>query len=113
MKIIGTWRLLALLAVCGTAWAQAKPPSDSTEKAIAALENQWLQSQKTNNPDLVAPLLADKFVTTGLDGKMRNKDQMIASEKQRKYASCRIRRRPSYRIRRYGHSDGRVQRYGH
>jgi hypothetical protein len=53
MKIIGTWCLLALLAVGSTAWAQAKPASDSTEKAIAALENQWLQSQKTNNPDLV------------------------------------------------------------
>jgi len=87
MKIIGTWCLLALLTVGGTAWAQAKPASDSTEKAVAALENQWLQSQKTNNPDLVAPLLADKVVSTGLDGKVRSKDQMIASEKQRKYAS--------------------------
>jgi hypothetical protein len=26
-----------------------------TEKAVAALEQQWLESQKTNNPDLVAP----------------------------------------------------------
>jgi uncharacterized protein (TIGR02246 family) len=87
MNIRETWCLLALLAIGSAASAQANQPSDSTEKAIAALENQWLQSQKTNNPDLVAPLLADKFVTTSLDGKVRNKDQMIASERQRKYAS--------------------------
>jgi|SRR5579863_7852348 len=88
MKIFGTWCLLALLAAGGTAWAQATPANDSTEKAIEALENQWLQSQKTSNPDLVAPLLADKFVTTGLDGKVRNKTEMLASEKPRKYASA-------------------------
>ena len=88
MKIIGTWCLLALLAVGGTAWAQAKPASDSTEKAIAALENQWLQSQKTNNPDLVAPLLADKFVSTGADGKVTNKAQTLADAKASKFVSA-------------------------
>jgi hypothetical protein len=41
-----------------------------TEKAVAALEQQWLQSQETNNPDLIAPLLADKFIGTGADGKL-------------------------------------------
>jgi ketosteroid isomerase-like protein len=88
MKNLGMWCLLALLAVGSAAWVQAQQANDTTEKAIVALENQWLQSQKTNNPDLVAPLLADKFVTTGLDGKVRNKNQMLASEKQRKYTSA-------------------------
>jgi hypothetical protein len=88
MKIIGTWCLLALLAVGGTAWAQAKPASDSTEKAIAALENQWLQSQKTNNPELLAPLLAERFVNTGSDGKVTNKAQTLEQAKARKYTSA-------------------------
>jgi uncharacterized protein (TIGR02246 family) len=69
------------------AWAQAQQAVGTTEQAIAALENQWLQSQKTNNPDLVAPLLADKIVSTGGDGKVANKEQMLAEAKGRKYTS--------------------------
>jgi hypothetical protein len=52
-----------------------------------ALEQQWLQSQKTNNPDLVAPLLADKFITTGSDGKVNNKTESLATAKATKYTS--------------------------
>ena len=59
-----------------------------TEKAVAALEEQWLQSQKTNNPDLVAPLLADKFVSTGPDGKVTNKAEALANAKATKYVSA-------------------------
>ena len=54
----------------------------------AALEQQWLQSQKTNNPDLVVPLLADKFVNTGSDGKVTNKAESLASAKATKYDSA-------------------------
>lgn len=56
-----------------------------TEKAVAALEHQWLQSQKTNNPDLVAPLLADKFVNTARDGKVTGKADSLAAAKATKY----------------------------
>jgi ketosteroid isomerase-like protein len=57
------------------------------EKAVAALEQQWLQSQKTNNPDLVAPLIADKFVGTGPDGKVSGKAELLAEAKATKYSS--------------------------
>jgi hypothetical protein len=57
-----TGYLFGVLAVASAAWAQSQQVTGETEKAVAALENQWLQSQKTNNPDLLAPLLADKFV---------------------------------------------------
>lgn len=57
------------------------------EKAVAALEQQWLQSQKTNNPDLVAPLIADKFVGTGPDGKVTGKAELLADAKATKYSS--------------------------
>src|ERR1700681_1769868 len=80
--------LLGLLSLGSAALSQAQQTSGGTEKAIAALENQWLQSQKTNNPDLVAPLLADKIVSTGNDGKVETKDQMLADAKSRKYASA-------------------------
>jgi hypothetical protein len=55
-----TWILclLALVLLGGAAWSQAQT-TGGTEKAVAALEEQWVQSQKTNNPDLIAPHLAD------------------------------------------------------
>jgi ketosteroid isomerase-like protein len=77
--------LLALLSLVGVAWSQT---TGGTEKAVAALEQQWLQSQKTNNPDLVAPLLADKLVITDSDGKVRNKTEWLAYAKATKYVSA-------------------------
>lgn len=68
--------------------SQAQQTRGSTEKAVTALENQWLQSQKTNNPDLVAPLMADKFVSTDSDGKFMNKAQALADAKATKWTSA-------------------------
>jgi len=88
MKNTRAWCLLGLLTLGSAAVSQAQHTNGATEKAVAALENQWLQSQKTNNPDLVAPLLADKFVSTGSDGKVTNKAESLAEAKARKYASA-------------------------
>ena len=81
------WCLVGLLALGSAARPQEKTAGAGTEKAIAALEQQWLQSQKTNNADLVAPLLADKFVNTASDGKVSDKTQSLADAKATKYAS--------------------------
>ena len=79
----------ARFALAGSAsLSQAQQASGATEKAILALEKQWIQSQKTNNPDLLAPLLADKFVNTSTDGKVRNKAETLAEEKATKYSSA-------------------------
>jgi ketosteroid isomerase-like protein len=80
--------LLASLALAIAAGTQAQQMSGDTEKAIAALENQWLQSTKTNNPELAAPLLADKFVSTGSDGKVQTKSEMLSDAKTRKWSSA-------------------------
>src|SRR5271157_6190984 len=80
MKKIFMWCLSGLLLVGSAAWLQAQQ-TGNTEKAVAALEQQWLQSQRTNNPDLVAPLLADNFVSTGVDGKVMNKAETLADAK--------------------------------
>ena len=53
------WCLLGLVLLVSSAWAQAGK-SGGSEQAVADLEHKWLQSQKTNNPDLIAPYLADK-----------------------------------------------------
>ena len=86
MKKVLMWCLVGLLALGSAARSQAQT-TGGTEKAVAALEEQWLQSQKTNNPDLVAPLLADKFVGTGVDGKVMNKTEELADAKATKYNS--------------------------
>ena len=64
MKRPWLWCVFALLSLGSASLSQAQQASSATEKAVLALENQWMQSQKTNNPDLLAPLLADKFVET-------------------------------------------------
>jgi len=76
--------LAGLFSLGITTRSQAQT-TGGTEKAVAALEQQWLQSQKTNNPDLVAPLLADKFVSTGSDGKIQTKAESLATAKATKY----------------------------
>ncbi len=88
MKKVWMWSALGLLSLGTAAWAQVQPAGGATEKAIAALEHQWLQSQQTNNPELLAPLLADKIVGTGADGKVANREQMLAEAKGRKYSSA-------------------------
>lgn len=54
-----------------------------TEKAIAALEDQWIRADRTNNPDLAAPLLAEKYICTWMDGSILNKAQTLAGAKAR------------------------------
>lgn len=86
MKRTWMWCLVGLFLLGNGAWAQDKMGGDS-EKAVAALEQQWLQSQKTNKPDMIAPLLSDKFINTASDGKVSGKAESLASAKATKYDS--------------------------
>ena len=85
MKRISMWFLIAVIALTSAAWLYAQA---DTEKAVAGLEQKWLESQKANNPDMVAPLLADKFVSTGSDGKVNDKAGALADQKNTKYTSA-------------------------
>lgn len=87
MKRTLTWCLIGFVLLSKAAWSQAQT-TGGTEKAVAALEEQWLQSQKTNNPDLIAPALADKFVSTSSDGKVSSKAEHLANTKSTKYSSA-------------------------
>ena len=87
MKKTWMWCVIGLLFLGSAAWSQAQT-AGGTEKAVAALEQQWLQSQKTNNPDLVAPLLADTFVNTSTDGKVTGRTETLATAKATKYDSA-------------------------
>ncbi|MDP9337822.1 MAG: nuclear transport factor 2 family protein [Acidobacteriota bacterium] len=86
MKRTWMWCFIAWLSLGSVARLQAQT-AGGTEKAVAALEEQWMQSQKTNNPDVLTTLLADKFVNTGVDGKVTGKAETLANAKATKYES--------------------------
>ena len=79
------WCIAALLLFALPASAQKESAAGGTEKAVAALEQQWLKAQQTSNPDLLAPLLADGFTDTSSDGKVFGKTEALAAIKGSKY----------------------------
>ncbi len=87
MKRTWIWCLIGLLSLGSAAWSQAQT-TGGIEKAVAALEEQWLQALKTNNPDLLAPLLADKLVITSEVGKVAGKAETLADVKSMKWNSA-------------------------
>lgn len=86
MNRIVRWSGLAL-ALLVTAMCSLAQNNATTEKAVAALEQQWLKSQQTNNVTLVAPLLAKGFTNTSSEGKVTDRAQDIAEAKATKYTS--------------------------
>jgi ketosteroid isomerase-like protein len=80
------WSVLGLPFLVSTACAQTS--TGTTEKVVAALEDQWAQAQRTNNADLVAPLLADNFVQTTGEGRVTtSKAAALANAKAEKFSS--------------------------
>ena len=67
MTRIAKWHLVVLVVFASAAWLQAQD-TGTTEQAVASLEEKWMQGQKTNNPDMIAPLLADNMVSMTSDG---------------------------------------------
>jgi ketosteroid isomerase-like protein len=88
MTHTGKWCLAGLVSLVGVASVLAQQANGGVEKAVAALESQWLKSEQTNNADLAAPLLADRFVSTGDDGKVMNKAEGLADQKATRYTSA-------------------------
>ena len=87
MKRTLIWCLLGLVLLVSAVRSQPQK-TGGTEKAVEALEQQWLQAQKTNNPDLLAPLLADKIVVTEADRKVNDKAATLAVYKKTKWDSA-------------------------
>jgi ketosteroid isomerase-like protein len=79
--------LIGLISLGSAALSQAQTTGD-TEKTVAALEQKWLEAQKSNNPEILVPLLADKFVETDSEGKVTDKAETLANAKATKYASA-------------------------
>ena len=98
MKRTLIWWLPCLVLLVSVTGLQAQQTA-GTEKAVTALEQQWLQAEKTSNADLLAPLLADNFVTTSAAGKVTGKSETLANLKAEKWTNA-------------DYSDVRVRVYG-
>jgi ketosteroid isomerase-like protein len=61
-----------------------------TERAVAALEQKWVDAAKASNPDMLAPLLAFNFVSTSSDGKVMGKEETLAHLKAAKWETNQI-----------------------
>lgn len=96
-----TLTLVAIALFCAMnalpAVAQASP---DLEKAIGDLESKWAAAQKDGKTDIVNPLLADRFINVGTDGKLTSKDELLAHMKPGNWND-------------YGISDIKVIVYGH
>jgi uncharacterized protein (TIGR02246 family) len=79
--------LLGSMLLTSAVWSQADKGA-ATQQAVAALEQTWLKSQQTNNPELVAPLLADNFMQTSGEGKLTTtKAEALKEAKSVKWSS--------------------------
>ena len=81
--------LLCGLALVALASAVAQN-TGSTESAVAALEQKWVDGAKASNPDMVAPLLSDKLTNTSSESKTFNKSQTLANIKKAKWQTNQI-----------------------
>ncbi len=82
------WGLLGATVLCAPSWAQTQ--SDAAVRAeILKLEDIWLQSEKTNNTELLPPILADNIVDTTTDGVLlTGKAAVIADAKAVKWTQA-------------------------
>jgi hypothetical protein len=80
--------ILGLILLTVPAWPQSQSTTANTEQAVAALEQQWLKAQQTSNPDLLEPLLAERFIETTSDGKLMGKAEALAGTKASKYETA-------------------------
>jgi ketosteroid isomerase-like protein len=90
MKLNLVVALLGLLLLGHSNRSLAQHTNGETEKAVAALENQWFEADRTNNPDLIEPLLAERYVSTGMDGKVEDRAQTLATARARKYTTAEL-----------------------
>ena len=90
MKKTIAWMLAGALSFGCALMTQAHEMGGATEKAIAILEEQWVQAERTSNIDMEAPLLAEKFVQIDTDGNVMDRGMFLAEDKATKYTSGEI-----------------------
>ncbi|MFZ0796151.1 MAG: nuclear transport factor 2 family protein [Terriglobales bacterium] len=90
MRRTMVWCVVALLSLMVAAQAKDKEMGGGTEQAVAALEQKWIDAAKASNPDMLAPLLSDKFINTDAGGKVIGKTETLANIKAAKWQTSQI-----------------------
>jgi ketosteroid isomerase-like protein len=90
MKNQTAWCLLGMISLSLAVVGQAFAADESPEKTVAALEEQWTQSERSNKPELTAPLLAEKLIYIEPDGTVDDRTKVLADAKATKYTSVEI-----------------------
>ena len=94
MKRTSLWCAFAL--ACALAFpalgAQAKDKmaGDEAKQAVADLEQKWIQAVKTNNPQLIAPNLAEGLTDTDESGTVSGKAETLNGMKGAKYTTAEL-----------------------
>ena len=88
MSMMRAWSLAGLIASACLSPAQAQDKSADVSRAVAAMENQWLEAEKANKTELLAPLIADQYLSTESSGKLEDKAQTLEEARTRKYQSA-------------------------
>jgi len=88
MSTMRAWCLLGLMASACLTPAQAQHQSADVSRAIAALENQWLDAEKANKAELVAPMIAQQYLSTESSGKLEDKAKTLEEVRTRRYQSA-------------------------
>ncbi len=76
-----------LLLLAGGVSLRASAAAKDTEKAVLALEDEWLEADKQHNPEKAAPLLADTYMSTSAGGKLESRAKVLADITDRHYAT--------------------------
>ena len=85
-KMILTLALVAGL-ISSPSHSMADPASD--KKMVAALEQQWIEAFKTNDPKLLEPILARDWVQTSAEATLSGKSHEMADTKETKWTSLK------------------------
>ena len=93
--------LLGMLILSSSALAEQKASSVSDEATLKALEDKWAAALLKGDADALAPILADTWVVTYIDGKVDNKAGELAAL-----------RAGTLKINSYRNDDVRVFLYG-
>src|SRR6267142_808922 len=79
MKLLCGFLALLLAALAWSAQISV------AEKAVSDLEYQWAEAQRLGKADVVAPMLADSFTNTDVDGETYGKAKLLSNLKGGKW----------------------------
>ena len=69
--------LLALLGLSHPLWSA----NNEAQKVITELESKWAEAQRLGNAKVVAPMLAEGFVNTDIDGQTYGREKLLSNLK--------------------------------